>query len=117
MRRSRVSRHRCVTHKSRGGILKSIPKPVDPMGNAPNHLTTNTVALSETSPKKMLLANSMFRLYRCSQVGSRKIQRYEHQLVRWDRRSFYLDCDRIKRYFPHLRQLENTVVELALFAF
>jgi hypothetical protein len=45
MRRSRVSRHRCVTHKSTGGILKPLPKPVDPVGNAPNHLTTNTVAL------------------------------------------------------------------------
>jgi hypothetical protein len=45
MRRSRVSNHRCVTHKSTGGILKPIPEPVDPVGNAPNHLTTNTVAL------------------------------------------------------------------------
>jgi hypothetical protein len=50
MRRSRVIRHRCVTHKSRGGILKPIPKPVDPVGNAPNHLTANTVALSLNRP-------------------------------------------------------------------
>jgi hypothetical protein len=45
MRRSRVSSHRCFTHKSTGGILKPIREPVDPVGNAPNHLTSNTVAL------------------------------------------------------------------------
>jgi hypothetical protein len=45
MRPARVSSHRCVTHKSTGGILTPLPKPVDPVGNAPNHLTTNTVAL------------------------------------------------------------------------
>ncbi len=44
MRRSRVSSHRRVTHKSTGGILKHLPEPVDPVGNAPNYLTTNTVA-------------------------------------------------------------------------
>ena len=32
-------------HKFTGGILKPFPKPVDPVGNAPNHLSSNTVAL------------------------------------------------------------------------
>ena len=50
MRRSRVSRHGCITHKSTGGILKPFPKPVDPVGNAPNHLNTNTVALFLNRP-------------------------------------------------------------------
>ena len=43
MAQSRVSRRR-VAHKSTGGILPKIPMPVDPVGNAPNYLTTNTVA-------------------------------------------------------------------------
>ena len=45
MAQSRVSRRR-VAHKSTGGILPKIPMPVDPVGNAPNYLTTNTVAYS-----------------------------------------------------------------------
>jgi hypothetical protein len=48
MRRPRVSSHRRVTHKSTGGILEPIPEPVDPVdpvGNAPDYLTNNTVAL------------------------------------------------------------------------
>jgi hypothetical protein len=49
MRQSRVSSHRRVTHKPTGGILKPIPEPVGPVGNAPDYLTTNTVALF--SPK------------------------------------------------------------------
>lgn len=43
MPRSRVSRRR-VANKSTGGILPKIPAPVDPVGNAPNYLTKNTVA-------------------------------------------------------------------------
>ena len=39
---------RRVAHKSTGGIPPKIPTPVDPVGNAPNHLTPNTVALSAT---------------------------------------------------------------------
>jgi len=39
----RLNRNR-VVHKSTGGMLPSIPAPVDPVGNAPP-LTTNTVAL------------------------------------------------------------------------
>ena len=42
----RLNRHR-VAHKSTGGILHSIPEPVDPVGNAPSNLrllTSNTVA-------------------------------------------------------------------------
>ena len=46
MAQSRVSRRRAA-HKSTGGILPKIPMPVDPVGNAPNHLTTNTVAYPE----------------------------------------------------------------------
>jgi hypothetical protein len=34
---------RRVAHKSTGGMLHSIPEPVDPVGNAPP-LTSNTVA-------------------------------------------------------------------------
>ena len=37
---------RRVAHKSTGGIPPKIPTPVGPVGNAPNHLTPNTVALS-----------------------------------------------------------------------
>jgi hypothetical protein len=37
---------RRVAHKSTGGIPPKIPTPVGSVGNAPNHLTTNTVALS-----------------------------------------------------------------------
>ena len=37
---------RRVAHKSTGGIPPEIPTPVGPVGNAPNHLTPNTVALS-----------------------------------------------------------------------
>jgi len=36
---------RRVAHKSTGGIPPKIPTPVGPVGNAPNHLTPNTVAL------------------------------------------------------------------------
>jgi hypothetical protein len=31
-------------HKSTGGTLPSIPTPVDPVGAAPRHLTSDTVA-------------------------------------------------------------------------
>jgi len=41
----RVNERR-VVHKSTGGIPPKIPTPVGPVGNAPNHLTPNTVALS-----------------------------------------------------------------------
>jgi len=34
-----------VAHKSTGGMLNSIPQPVDPVGNASERLTNNTVAL------------------------------------------------------------------------
>jgi hypothetical protein len=37
---------RRVAHKSTGGIPPKIPTPVGSVGNAPNHLTTNTVARS-----------------------------------------------------------------------
>ena len=37
---------RRVAHKSTGGIPPKIPTPVGSVGNAPNHLTPNTVALS-----------------------------------------------------------------------
>ncbi len=43
MSKSRLS-HRPVAHKSTGGILPTIPAPVDPVGNAPHCLTPNTVA-------------------------------------------------------------------------
>ena len=39
---------RRVAHKSTGGIPPKIPTPVGPVGNAPNHLTPNTVAFSTT---------------------------------------------------------------------
>jgi hypothetical protein len=41
----RVNERR-VAHKSTGGIPPKISTPVGPVGNAPNHLTPNTVALS-----------------------------------------------------------------------
>ncbi|MGO9059787.1 MAG: hypothetical protein ACLQU2_20770, partial [Candidatus Binataceae bacterium] len=37
--------HQVVAHKSTGGILNSFPEPVDPVGNASDRLTNNTVAL------------------------------------------------------------------------
>jgi hypothetical protein len=37
---------RRVAHKSTGGRPPKIPMTVGPKGNAPNHLTTNTVAFS-----------------------------------------------------------------------
>ncbi len=46
MSKSRLS-FRPVVHKSTGGILPKIPEPVDPVGNAPRHLTPNTVALPD----------------------------------------------------------------------
>jgi hypothetical protein len=42
--------HRVVAHKSTGGILNSFPQPVDPVGNASDRLTNNTVAL----PRKIV---------------------------------------------------------------
>ena len=33
-----------VVHESTGGTLASLPKPVDPVGNAPDRLTLQTVA-------------------------------------------------------------------------
>ena len=38
-------KHRRVVHRSTAGILKPIPEAVDPVGNPPPGLTTNTVAL------------------------------------------------------------------------
>ena len=45
---------RRVAHKSTGGIPPEIPTPVGSVGNAPDHLTPNTVALSanESSMRK-----------------------------------------------------------------
>lgn len=37
--------HQVVAHKSTGGMLTSFPQPVDPVGNASDRLTNNTVAL------------------------------------------------------------------------
>ena len=37
-------KHRRVVHMSTAGILKPIPEAVDPVGNPPPGLTTNTVA-------------------------------------------------------------------------
>ncbi len=37
-------KHRRVVHRSTAGILKPIPEAVDPVGNPPPGLTTNTVA-------------------------------------------------------------------------
>jgi hypothetical protein len=45
--RKQLTRQR-VVHKSTGGILPSIPEPVDAVGNA-TPLTSNTVALYLTS--------------------------------------------------------------------
>jgi hypothetical protein len=42
---TRVNRQ-SVAHKSTGGILPSIPEPVDPVGNALHNLTSITVARS-----------------------------------------------------------------------
>jgi hypothetical protein len=39
------ARLQVVAHKSTGGMLNSIPQPVDPVGNASDRLTNNTVAL------------------------------------------------------------------------
>jgi hypothetical protein len=41
----RVNERR-VAHKSTGRIPPKIPTPLGSVGNAPNHLTPNTVALS-----------------------------------------------------------------------
>ncbi len=38
-------RPQVVAHKSTGGILNSFPEPVDPVGNASQRLTNDTVAL------------------------------------------------------------------------
>jgi hypothetical protein len=50
--RKQLTRRR-VVHKSIGGILPSIPEPVDPVGNAAR-LKSNTVALSERSRVQQL---------------------------------------------------------------
>jgi hypothetical protein len=42
--------HEVVAHKSTGGTLTSIPQPVDPVGNASDRLTNNTVALPNPFP-------------------------------------------------------------------
>ena len=39
--------HQVVAHKSTGGMLTSFPQPVDPVGNASDRLTNNTVALPQ----------------------------------------------------------------------
>src|SRR5271167_802240 len=41
-------RPQVVAHKSTGGILNSFPEPVDPVGNASQRLTNDTVALPMT---------------------------------------------------------------------
>src|SRR5271167_2556578 len=41
-------RPQVVAHKSTGGILNSFPEPVDPVGNASQRLTNDTVALPRT---------------------------------------------------------------------
>ncbi len=41
-------RPQVVAHKSTGGILNSFPEPVDPVGNASQRLTNDTVALPIT---------------------------------------------------------------------
>ena len=43
-------RPQVVAHKSTGGMLNSIPQPVDPVGNASDRLTNNTVALPGPLP-------------------------------------------------------------------
>ncbi len=43
---------RGVAHKSTGGILPKFPAPVDPVGNAPERLTLNTVAHPHPLPTK-----------------------------------------------------------------
>ncbi len=45
---------RRVAHKSTGGILLSLPEPVDPVGNAPDRLTPNTVAHLTSWPSYFL---------------------------------------------------------------
>ncbi len=40
-------RPQVVAHKSTGGILNSFPEPVDPVGNASQRLTNDTVALPQ----------------------------------------------------------------------
>ena len=37
--------HQRAAHNSTGGILNSFPQPVDPVANAPDRLTDDTVAL------------------------------------------------------------------------
>jgi hypothetical protein len=45
---------RRVAHKSTGGIPPKIPTPVGSVGNSPNHLTPNTVALSASQALRTL---------------------------------------------------------------
>ena len=65
MSKPNLSRRR-VAHKSTGGILPAIPAPVDPVGNAPDHLTPNTVPLPDQGEGKRrgvcsFLANAVTR--------------------------------------------------------
>ena len=54
--RKQLTRRR-VVHKSTGGILPSVPEPVDAVGNAAP-LKSNPVALSATIPRYLLLIES-----------------------------------------------------------
>ena len=56
---SRVTRKR-VAHKSTGGILCEIPQPVDPVGNAHDRLTSNTVAYPCRYPIRNLVSAVVF---------------------------------------------------------
>jgi hypothetical protein len=66
-------RGRRVVHKSIGGILPSVPEPVDPVGNAAR-LKSNTVALSReegrSRPLRILTNNQSDDLARREQVGT-----------------------------------------------
>jgi hypothetical protein len=68
---------RRVAHKSTGGIPPKIPTPVGPVGNAPSHLTPNTVALPANESLSLTLIRSVGR--NSPRVGL-------HLLVRWHRR-------------------------------
>ena len=63
----RVNERR-VVHKSTGGIPPKIPTPVGSVGNAHNHLTPNTVALS-TSPPVVAFFGTQRNVARVSPVS------------------------------------------------
>lgn len=47
-----------VAHKSTGGMLNAIPQPVDPVGNASDRLTNNTVALPDQETVDKIMAQT-----------------------------------------------------------